>query len=76
MAGRLKKATGFTGQLYAAPRLSSYDEMDVTINRRFDMWGGSSSFYFSVQNIGNTRAPLDPTNASNPGLFYPAGWLL
>ncbi len=67
----VKKATGFTGQLYAAPRLSSYDEMDVTINRRFDMWGGSSSFYFSVQNIGNTRAPLDPTNASNPGLFYP-----
>ncbi len=67
----VKKATGFTGQLYLAPRLSSYDEMDVTIDRRFDMWGGSSSFYFSVQNIGNTRAPLDPTNASNPGLFYP-----
>ena len=32
--------------------------MDVTIDRRFDMWGGSSSLYFNVQNIGNTRAPL------------------
>ncbi|HEY1876424.1 MAG TPA: hypothetical protein VGG66_03105, partial [Rhizomicrobium sp.] len=50
---------------------TSYDAMDVTINRRFDMWGGSSSVYFNVQNIGNTRAPLFPTNASNPGLFYP-----
>jgi hypothetical protein len=45
--------------------------MDVTIDRRFDMWGGSSSLYFTVQNIGNTRAPLAPSNASNPGLFYP-----
>jgi iron complex outermembrane receptor protein len=67
----MKKATGFTGQNYSAPRVSSYDVMDVSINRRFDMWGGSSSLYFSVQNVGNTRAPLWPTNASNPGLFYP-----
>ena len=27
----------------------------------------------SVSNIGNTRAPLYPTNSSNPGLFYPIG---
>lgn len=66
-----KKANGFVNQVYAAPRISSYDAMDVTIDRRFDMWGGSSSLYFSVQNIGNTRAPLNPSNASNPGLFYP-----
>jgi iron complex outermembrane receptor protein len=67
----MKKATGFTGQLYTAPRVSSYNVMDVSIHRRFDMWGGSTSAYLSVQNIGNTRAPLWPTNASNPGLFYP-----
>jgi iron complex outermembrane receptor protein len=67
----MKKATGFTNQIYLAPRVSSYNVMDVTIDRRFDLWGGSSSLYFSVQNIGNTRAPLWPTNASNPGLFYP-----
>jgi iron complex outermembrane receptor protein len=66
-----KKATGFVNQVYAAPRISSYNLLDATINRRFDMWGGSSSLYFSVQNIGNTRAPLYPSNASNPGLFYP-----
>ena len=67
----VKKATGFVNQVYLAPRISSYDAMDVTIDRRFDMWGGSSSLYFTVQNIGNTRAPLAPSNASNPGLFYP-----
>ncbi len=67
----VKKATGFVNQIYLAPRVSSYDAMDVTIHRRFDLWGGSSSLYFTVQNIGNTRAPLNPTNASNPGLFYP-----
>jgi len=66
-----KKATGFSGQDYVAPYITSYNVMDVTVNRRFDMWGGSSSLYFSIQNIGNTRAPLYPSNASNPGLFYP-----
>ena len=45
--------------------------MSAMMLNRFDMWGGSSSLYFTVQNIGNTRAPLAPSNASNPGLFYP-----
>jgi iron complex outermembrane receptor protein len=66
-----KKANGYVNQLFAAPRISSFDTMDVTIARRFDLWGGSSSLYLNVQNIGNTRAPLAPFNASNPGLFYP-----
>ena len=60
-------------QNFAAPRISSYNVLDVTIDRKFDLWGGSSDLYFSVTNIGNTRAPLYPTNASNPGLFYPIG---
>jgi hypothetical protein len=68
-----KKATGFSSQNYVVPRLHSYDVMDVTIDRRFDLWGGSSTFYFNVQNIGNTRAPLRGQNPSVPGLFYPSG---
>jgi len=68
-----KKATGFSSQNYVIPRLHSYDVMDVTIDRRFDLWGGSSTFYFNVQNIGNTRAPLRGQNPSVPGLFYPSG---
>ena len=66
-----KKATGFVNQNYVTPRLHSYNVMDLGINRRFDLWGGSSSLYFNVQNIGNTRAPLRGQNASVPGLFYP-----
>ena len=66
-----KKATGFVNQNYVTPRLHSVNVMDVTIDRRFELWGGSSDFYFNVQNIGNTRAPLFPTNSTNPGLFYP-----
>jgi iron complex outermembrane recepter protein len=67
----VKRATGLVNQVYAVPRISSYDVLDATISRRFEMWGGSSTLYFSVQNVGNTRAPLAPGNASNPGLFYP-----
>ncbi|MBW8709416.1 MAG: TonB-dependent receptor [Alphaproteobacteria bacterium] len=66
-----KKATGFANQNYTTPRLHSVNVMDVSINRRFDLWGGSSSLYFNVQNVGNTRAPLRGQNASVPGLFYP-----
>ncbi|MDB5733987.1 MAG: TonB-dependent receptor [Alphaproteobacteria bacterium] len=74
----MKKATSDpsvagNNQIYAAPRISSYDVLDVTVDRKFDLWGGNADFYFSVTNIGNTRAPLFPTNASNPGLFYPIG---
>jgi iron complex outermembrane receptor protein len=60
-----------TSQNYAAPRVSSYNVLDVTIDRKFDLWGGDANMYFTVNNIGDTRAPLFPTNGSNPGLFYP-----
>jgi outer membrane receptor protein involved in Fe transport len=60
-----------TSQNYAVPRVNSYNVLDVTIDRKFDLWGGDANMYFTVNNIGNTRAPLFPTNGSNPGLFYP-----
>jgi outer membrane receptor protein involved in Fe transport len=60
-------------QIYAQPRISSYNVLDVTIDRKFSMWGGDTDLYLNITNIGNTRAPLYPTNASNPGLFYPIG---
>jgi outer membrane receptor protein involved in Fe transport len=66
-------AVAGNNQIYAAPRVNSYDVLDVTIDRKFDFLGGNADFYFSVNNIGNTRAPLFPTNGSNPGLFYPIG---
>ncbi len=59
-------------QVYASPRISSNNVMDFNVARRFDFIGGSSSFYFNIQNIGNTRAPLLGGGSSTPGLFYPA----
>jgi hypothetical protein len=56
---------------YAAPRVNSYNVLDVTIDRKFDLWGGDATMYLTINNIGDTRAPLFPTNGSNPGLFYP-----
>jgi len=26
--------------------------------------------YFAVQNIGNTRPPVNPINGTNPGLYF------
>jgi len=72
-----KKATGpvISGTSgsnnFVVPRLSSYNVTDFTIDRRFDLLGGSSSLYFNVQNVFNTRAPLRGQNNSVPGLFYP-----
>jgi len=60
-----------TNNVYSVPRIGSYNVLDVTIDKKFDMWGGDADLYFTVNNIGNTRAPLFPTNGSNPGLFYP-----
>ena len=60
-------------QNYTVPRVKSWNVLDVTLDRRFDFMGGSANAYFTVNNIGNTRAPLFATNAGNPGLFYPVG---
>ena len=73
LSGR-NRATA-AGQIYVVPHAHSMNTLDITINRRFDMWGGSSTMYFSVQNVGNTNAPLEGANASGPGLFYPTNTL-
>ncbi len=58
-------------QNYSVSRLNAYDVLDATIAREFDLWGGRSQAYFSVSNIGNTRAPLLPSTTGIPDLFYP-----
>jgi len=63
------RATQF-GQVYAEPHVKSIDYLDMTVNRTIDTGGHSLDVYLSVQNIGNTRPPIIPTNAVNPGLYY------
>lgn len=67
----VKKATNPT-QVYAIPRLGANDVLDVTVSERFDLWGASNEVYLSINNIGDTRAPLYTAGTAGlPGLFYP-----
>jgi outer membrane receptor protein involved in Fe transport len=61
-----------TNQVYAQPRLNSFDVLDVTLDRKFDFAGGTADAYISVQNVGNTQPPVAPSGSTNPGLYYPA----
>ena len=58
-------------QNYVEPRLSPYDVLDVTVDKRFHSWGTDTSVFLTVNNVANTRAPLFPSNSGIPGLFYP-----
>jgi hypothetical protein len=60
-----------TSQNYTNPRVSSYDVLDVTVDRKFSLWGGDADLYLTINNIGNTRAPLIGGNSCCAGLFYP-----
>jgi len=58
------------GQLYAAPRVKSIDYLDVNIDRKVQIDNLFMDLYFSVQNIGDTRPPVNPINGTNPGLYF------
>jgi iron complex outermembrane receptor protein len=58
-------------QNYEQPYLKAYDVLDVTLNKRFQAWGGDNSLFLTVNNVRNTRAPLFPSDSGLPGLFYP-----
>jgi iron complex outermembrane recepter protein len=66
-----RKKTADPTVFYAVPRLHSMDTTDFTVDRRVDLFGGSSDIYLNIQNVANTRAQLQGANASVPGLFYP-----
>ena len=59
------------GQIYTVPRISSTDYLDITVNRKVDLSPDSTAdFYMTVQNVGNTRPPVNPVNGTNPGLYF------
>jgi outer membrane receptor protein involved in Fe transport len=58
-------------QNYAVPRLGAFNLLDVTVSRRFDWQGHRGEIYLTVNNIADARAPLFPSGAGIPGLFYP-----
>jgi outer membrane receptor protein involved in Fe transport len=58
------------GQFYADPRVKSIDYLDVNLDRKFQIDDAAFDAYFSVQNIGDTRPPINPINGTNPGLYF------
>jgi iron complex outermembrane receptor protein len=65
------KLAATDSQIYADPRLPSYNVLDVTVSKRFELKGADSSVFLTVNNVANERAPLFPSGAGIPGLFYP-----
>ena len=57
--------------VYAQPRISDSNYIDFNIERRFTAGDQTYSAYFTVQNLFNTLAPLDPTTSGAPGIYYP-----
>jgi outer membrane receptor protein involved in Fe transport len=63
------KATQF-GQVYAEPRVSSINYIDLSLEKRFQAGDAALSAYLSVQNILDQRPRVNPTNSTNPGLYF------
>lgn len=59
-------------QIFAQPNLSSFNTLDVTIDKQIIADSNALDVYFSVQNVANVQPPLNPSTASAPGLTYPA----
>ncbi len=61
-------------QVFVNPnRIASFDTVDATISKKFELEKGSFTVYLSVQNIGNANPPLvAETTGGFPGGFYPS----
>ena len=58
-------------QNYVEPRLRSYDVVDTTVSKEFDISDGKMEAFLTVSNLLDERAPLYGSNSGLPGLFYP-----
>jgi iron complex outermembrane recepter protein len=58
-------------QNYVEPRLSSFNILDMTFSKEFEVASGSLEGFLTINNVLNERAPLYGSNSGLPGLFYP-----
>jgi iron complex outermembrane receptor protein len=58
-------------QNYRDSSLDSYNVVDTTISKGFEVSGGNMEAFLTVNNLLNEHAPLFPSNSGLPGLFYP-----
>jgi hypothetical protein len=57
--------------IYAQPRVSDSNYVDVNLERKFNIDDQTYSAYFTVQNLFNSLAPLVPNSTGAPGIYYP-----
>jgi outer membrane receptor protein involved in Fe transport len=61
-----------TPQIYAVPRVPSFNTVDMTITRKITFGNDSTAqVYLSVQNIGNANPPIVTGSSGNPGAGIP-----
>ena len=58
-------------QNYVEPRLPSFNVVDTTVSKEFEIAAGKMEAFLTVSNLLNERAPLYGSNSGLPGLFYP-----
>ncbi|HVW73680.1 MAG TPA: hypothetical protein VHC39_08580 [Rhizomicrobium sp.] len=58
-------------QVYAQEFASSFNTLDITIDKQLVANSNALDLYVSVQNVANAQPPLVPTTSSAPGLTYP-----
>jgi outer membrane receptor protein involved in Fe transport len=63
------RATQF-GQVYAEPRVPSINYIDLNIDKKFKIDDVDMSGFVSVQNLFDQRPHVNPTNSTNPGLYF------
>jgi iron complex outermembrane receptor protein len=58
------------GQIYAQPHVPAINYIDLNIDRKFTVDDATLDGYLSIQNIFDQRPRVNPTNSTNPGLYF------
>jgi outer membrane receptor protein involved in Fe transport len=58
------------GQVYAEPNVPAINYIDFSIDRKFNLDDTPMDGYLSIQNIFDQRPRVNPTNSTNPGLYF------
>ncbi len=71
-SGLWKNGLLVTPQIFAVPRVPSFNTVDLNIGRKITLGNRSAmQMYFSVQNIGNANPPIVTGSSGNPGFGIP-----
>jgi len=71
-SGANKNGLAINPQIYAVPRVVSFNTEDLTLSKNITFDNNSNAqVYFSVQNITNANAPTTTGSSGNPGFGIP-----